>query len=72
VSTDELDLIVDSSAESGHLSAEQAALLERAIDFGELEASDAMVPWNRTVTIEVDATATMLRELMARRTPGFP
>ncbi len=33
VSTEELDLIVDSSAESGHLTASQAVLLERAIDF---------------------------------------
>ena len=56
VSTEELDLIVDSSAESGHLTESQAALLERAIDFGELEASDAMLPWNRVVTIDVDAT----------------
>ncbi|MEX2628023.1 MAG: CNNM domain-containing protein, partial [Ilumatobacteraceae bacterium] len=63
VSTEELDIIVDSSAETGHLSQQQAALLARAIDFGELEASDAMVPWNRTITISADATATDLRDL---------
>ncbi len=72
VSTEELDLIVDSSAESGHLTAGQAALLERAIDFGELEASDAMVPWNRVVTIEVAATAADLRDLMASTHSRFP
>ena len=72
VSTEELDLIVDSSAESGHLTAGQAALLERAIDFGELEASDAMVPWNRVVTIDVDATAADLRDLMASTHSRFP
>lgn len=72
VSADELDLIVDSSAESGHLSAEQAALLARAIDFGELEASDAMIPWNRTVTIDVDASAADLRELMVSAHSRFP
>jgi len=72
VSTHELDLIVDTSAESGHLSPEQAALLARAIDFGELEASDAMVPWNRTVTIEVDATAADLRALMVSAHSRFP
>ncbi len=72
VSTEELDLLVDSSAESGHLTMLQAALLERAIDFGELEASDAMVPWNRVVTIDVDATAADLRDLMASTHSRFP
>lgn len=72
VSTQELDLIVDSSAESGHLTVLQAALLERAIDFGELEASDAMVPWNRVVTIEGAATAADLRDLMASTHSRFP
>jgi CBS domain containing-hemolysin-like protein len=72
VSTEELDLIVDSSAESGHLTQGQAALLERAIDFGELEASDAMVPWNRVVTIDIDATAADLRDLMASTHSRFP
>jgi CBS domain containing-hemolysin-like protein len=72
VSTEELDLIVDSSAESGHLTVLQAQLLERAIDFGDLEASDAMVPWNRVVTIDVAATAGDLRDLMASTHSRFP
>lgn len=72
VSTRELDLIVDTSAESGHLTREQAALLARAIDFTDLEASDAMVPWNRTVTISADATATDLRALMSSAHSRFP
>ncbi len=72
VSTEELDLIVDSSAESGHLTESQAALLERAISFGELEASDAMVPWNRVVTIDADATAADLRDLMSSTHSRFP
>ncbi len=72
VSPEELDLIVDSSAESGHLTAAQAALLERAISFSELEASDAMVPWNRVVTIAIDATAEDLRDLMASNHSRFP
>lgn len=50
----------------------QAALLERAIDFGELEASDAMVPWNRVVTIEGAASAADLRDLMASTHSRFP
>lgn len=72
VSAEELDLIVDSSAESGHLTASQAALLERAIDFGELEASEAMIPWNRVVTIDAAATAADLRDLMASSHSRFP
>ena len=72
VSADELDLIVDSSAESGHLTASQAVLLERAIDFGELEASDAMVAWNKVVSIDGVATAADLRDAMASRRSRFP
>lgn len=72
VSTEELDLIVDSSAESGHLTVSQAGLLERAIDFAELEASDAMVAWNKVVTIDGSATAADLRDAMASRRSRFP
>jgi CBS domain containing-hemolysin-like protein len=72
MSNEELDLIVDSSAESGHLTALQAALLERAIDFGQLDASDAMVPWNRVVTIQATASASDLRDLMASTHSRFP
>ncbi|WP_040493081.1 hemolysin family protein [Ilumatobacter nonamiensis] len=72
VSAEELDLIVDSSAESGHLTSSQAGLLERAIDFAELEASDAMVAWNKVVTIGSDATAADLRDAMASRRSRFP
>ncbi len=71
VNAQELDLIVDSSAESGHLTPVQAALLERAINFSELEASDAMVPWNR-VTIGIDETAEDLRTLMDSNHSRFP
>ena len=72
VSTDELDFIVDSSAESGQLTVTQASLLERAIDFGELEASDAMVSWNRVVTIDAHASAADLRDLMSSNHSRFP
>ncbi len=72
VSAEELDIIVDSSAESGHLTPSQATLLERAIDFAELEASDAMVPWNRVVTIDETATGADLRDMMATTHSRFP
>lgn len=72
VSAEELDLIVDSSAESGHLTSSQAVLLERAIDFAELAASDAMVAWNKVVTIDGVANAGDLRDAMATRRSRFP
>jgi CBS domain containing-hemolysin-like protein len=72
VSADEFDFIVDSSAQGGQLTTAQAALLERAIDFGDLEASDAMVAWNRVVTINAGATAADLRGLMDSRHSRFP
>ena len=72
VSTDEFDFIVDSSAQGGQLTTSQAALLERAIDFGDLEACDAMVAWNRVVTINAGATAADLRGLMDSRHSRFP
>ena len=72
VSAEELDLIVDSSAESGHLTSSQAVLLERAIDFAELAASDAMVAWNKVVTIDGVANAGDLRDAMVTRRSRFP
>ncbi|WP_420453341.1 hemolysin family protein [Ilumatobacter sp.] len=72
VSAEELDLIVDSSAESGHLTHSQATLLERAIDFAELEASDAMVAWNKVVSIDATASASDLRDAMASHRSRFP
>jgi CBS domain containing-hemolysin-like protein len=72
VSTDEFDFIVDSSAQGGQLTSSQASLLERAIDFGDLEASDAMVAWNRVVTINAGATAADLHGLMNSRHSRCP
>ncbi|MEM8620474.1 MAG: hemolysin family protein [Actinomycetota bacterium] len=72
VSAEELDLIVDSSAESGTLTPSQATLLERAIDFPALEAADAMVPWNRAVTIDATASAADLRDAMSSSHSRFP
>lgn len=72
VSVEELDLIVEESAERGKLSARQAALLERAIDFGGLHASAAMVPWNRVTTVPADAPCEELRRLVATAHSRFP
>ena len=72
ISVEELDLIVGESVAQGKLTARQAALLERSIDFGALHASGAMVPWNRVVTIESSATCDDLRRLMASAHSRFP
>ncbi len=72
VSVEELDLIVEESAEHGKISARQAALIERAIDFGALHASAAMVPWNRVSTIDASASCEDLRQLMRTAHSRFP
>jgi CBS domain containing-hemolysin-like protein len=72
VSAEELDLIVEESAGLGKLSTRQAALLERAIDFGTLHASAAMVPWNRVKTITARESCEDLRRLMASAHTRFP
>jgi CBS domain containing-hemolysin-like protein len=72
VSVEELDLIVDESAERGKLSHRQAALLTRALDFGELRAALAMVPWNRVVTVPDTATGEDLRAVIASGHSRFP
>lgn len=64
VSVEELDLIVEASAQEGTLSARQAALLSRAVDFGSLYAAHVMVPWNNVVTLDDTATGADLRAAM--------
>lgn len=72
VSVEELDLIVEESAEHGKLSRRQAALIERAIDFGALHASAAMVPWNRVSTVKSSASCEDLRQLVRAAHSRFP
>lgn len=72
VSTAELELIVQESAESGKLTSRQAALLARALEFGELRAADAMVPWNRVDMVGQSATGEDLRAAMGQGHSRFP
>lgn len=72
VSVEELDLIVEESAERGKLPRRQAALIERAIDFSTLTASDAMVPWNRVETLDVNDTCERLRTVTGEGHSRFP
>ena len=72
VSIEELDVIIEASVETGKLSPQQAALIERAIDFRSLQVSGAMRPWNRVTTIPADATGEDLRQLLTTRHSRFP
>lgn len=72
VSVEELDVIVEESAEQGMLTAGQAALLERVLDFGGLHASSVMVPWNQVVSIGETASGEDLRTAMAGGHSRFP
>lgn len=72
VSVEELDLIVEESAQRGELTTRQAALLERALDFGDLHASSVMVPWNQVVSIAETATGEDLRATTAGGHSRFP
>ena len=63
VDPDELEHIIAQSGRQGSLSATQAALLGRALDFRELRAGDAMVPRTHVIGIAVDATCEELRVL---------
>lgn len=55
VSSDELERIIEASGRAGSLTASQAALLDRALDFRELDAADAMIPRRHITAIHVDA-----------------
>ncbi|MFP4513760.1 MAG: hemolysin family protein [Acidimicrobiales bacterium] len=65
VDPDELPHIVDASSEAGSLSGSQAELLRQALDFRERDAGEVMVPWNRVVSIPVDAVGADLADLLA-------
>ncbi|QGG94504.1 DUF21 domain-containing protein [Actinomarinicola tropica] len=73
VHPEELPLIVDASSAAGSLTASQADLLRRALEFRDLDAREVMVPWNRVVTIGADATGGDLQDLLdASRHMRFP
>jgi CBS domain containing-hemolysin-like protein len=73
VQADELPLIVEASTAAGSLSASQADLLRRALDFRVLDAREVMVPWNRVVTVRSDASGADVSQLLgATRHMRFP
>lgn len=68
----ELDVIVEESASEGSLDLAQAKLLERALVFPDLSASEVATPRRRVVTIPADASGTDLRDLIASAHSRFP
>jgi len=63
VSVEELEHIIADSSREGALTAGQAGLLTRALDFRTLRAGDVMVPRPQVQSIPVDATCEDLRRL---------
>ena len=65
VSVEELDLIVEESAQHGELTRQQATLLANALVFGTLHAGGVMTPWNLVDTLPDTATGAALCAAMA-------
>ena len=65
VSPEELELIIVESSSGGHLTAGQAQLLTRALEFRQLRAGDVMVPRTQVAAVPVDATGADIRALAA-------
>ncbi|MEO8481820.1 MAG: hemolysin family protein [Acidobacteriota bacterium] len=63
---EELQLIVEESQRGGALHGESANILHELFEFGELTASQAMVPRVRVVGIPVGATPEILRQIILK------
>jgi CBS domain containing-hemolysin-like protein len=72
VSVEELDLIVEESAQHGELTRQQATLLANALVFGGLHAGSVMTPWNQVVTLPDTATGAELRAALSSGRSRFP
>lgn len=72
VSVDEFDVILESSAEQGKLTNQQADLLARALDFGQLTAASAMTPWNKVTKVAADTSISDFRALIVDSHSRFP
>ncbi|MGY6501262.1 MAG: hemolysin family protein [Acidimicrobiales bacterium] len=73
VDAHELPLILDASSAAGSLSSSQADLLRRALEFRERDAGEVMVPWNRVVSVSVEASGSdVITLLRSTRHTRFP
>jgi CBS domain containing-hemolysin-like protein len=62
----DLLLLLDASAETGDLDADQRELLARALDLSGLDAQSAMIPRSEVVAVPADAPVPALEALAAR------
>ena len=72
VTPDELDYIVEESAQTGHLTEQQAELLSRSLEFGDLDAGDAMRPRADVMTVSAAAGGDDLRSVAAAAHSRLP
>lgn len=72
VTADELDFIVEESVREGHLTAQQAELLSRSIEFPVLDAVDAMRHRRDVMTIPATAGGADLRAVAAQSHSRLP
>ena len=63
-SPEELQIIVEESAEGGAMRAESGTILRELLEFGDRTAAEAMVPRVRVVGIPVGASASRVREII--------
>lgn len=64
MTAEDLERVISSSGTSGHLTAYEAGLLGRALDFGNLTAADVMVPRPSVVTVTEEADYAALRVVL--------
>lgn len=64
---EELQLIIEESEKGGALRAESGRILRELFEFGELTASQVMVPRVAVVGIPVGATPAVVRQILARQ-----
>jgi CBS domain containing-hemolysin-like protein len=61
---DELEMLVEASGEGGHLDAQERELVQRALGFGELTASQVMVPRTEVIGIPISADYQQVLEII--------
>ena len=63
---EELQIIVEESAEGGAMRAEAGSILSELLEFGDLTAGQVMVPRVRVIGIPLNATSSQIRDVVAR------
>ncbi len=64
---EELQIIVEESAEGGAMRAEAGSIVSELLEFGDLTAGQVMVPRVRIIGIPIDASPDGLRDTVSRR-----